>query len=97
MLGISKTIKLIFDRSAFSVRERGTKCGIACYKSTYNPLFILIQAHCNAYKFVCSTKFNYCFLPEKYALMRVLLFFIAKASQLGTHSFFPISAKIAAK
>lgn len=75
MLGISKTIKLIFDRSAFSVRERGTKCGIACYKSTYNPLFILIQAHCHAYQFVCSTKLNYRFPHEKYALMRVLLIF----------------------
>ena len=89
MLGNSKTVKLIFDHSAFSVRELGTKCGKACHKSAYNPLYILIQAHCNVYKFVCSTKLIHRFLHEKYALMRVLLFFIANASQLGTHSFFP--------
>lgn len=85
MLGISKTIKLLFDHSAFSVRERGIKCGQTCYKAACNPPYNLIQTHCNVYKFVCSTKLIHRFLHEKYALMRVLLFFIANASQLGTH------------
>ena len=85
MLGNFKIIKLIFDRSAFSAREMGGKYGQSCYQIAHNP----IPTHCNMYKFVCSTKLIHRFLPEKYALMRVLLFFIANASQLGTHSFFP--------
>ena len=93
MLGISKTIKLIFDRSAFSVREQGTKYGKTCYKAAYAP----IHAHCHAYQFVCSTKLNHCFLSEKYALMRVLLIFYCQCVPTWDTFFFPISAKFAAK
>ena len=71
MLGNLKIIKLIFDRSAFSARELGRKYGNSCYQIAYNP----IQAHCDVYEFVCSTKLIHLFLHEKYALMRVLLLF----------------------
>ena len=84
MLGSSEIIKHFFDRFTFSARELGRKYGKSCYQITHNP----IQAHCNVYKLVCSTKLIRRFLHEKYALMRVLLIFMANASQLGTHSFF---------
>lgn len=86
MLGNVKISKLIFDRSAFSARELGRKYGKSCYQISYPP----IQAHCHAYKFLCSIKINHRFLHEKYALMSVLLFFIVNVAQLGTHSFYPI-------
>ena len=97
MFGNSKTITLIFDRSAFSFRERGSKCGKTCYKSTYNPLYNLIQTHCHAYEFVCSAKLNHRFLHEKYALMRVLLFFNFQSVPTWDTFFFPFCAKFAAK
>lgn len=84
MLGSSEIIKHFFDRFTFSARELGRKYGKSCYQITHNP----IQAHCNVYKLVCSTNLIRRFLHEKYALMCVLLFFIANASQVGTHSFF---------
>lgn len=71
MLGNFKIIKLIFDRSAFSAREMGGKYGKSYYQIAHNP----IQAHCNVYQFVCSTKLFHRFLHEKYALMCVLLIF----------------------
>lgn len=84
MLENFKITKLIFDRSAFSARELGGKYGNFCHQIAHNP----IQAHCNVYKFVCSTKLIHRFLHEKYALMRVLLIFMANASQLGHILFF---------
>lgn len=93
MLGNFKIIKLIFDRSAFSVRELGRKHGKSCFQIAYNP----IQAHCHAYIFVCSIKLNHRFLHEKYALMRVLLFFNFQSDPTWDTFFFPFSAKFAAK
>ena len=85
MLEDAKIIELFFARSEFAIKELDTKYGKVCYGIAYNPPYNLIQTHCNVYKFVCSTKLIHRFLHEKYALMRVLLFFIANASQLGTH------------
>ena len=85
MLGNFKIIKLIFDRSAFSAREPGGKYGNSCYQIAYNP----IQAHCDVYEFVCSTKLIHLFLHEKYALMRVLLLFYCQCVPTWDTFFFP--------
>ena len=93
MLGSSEIIKHFFDRFTFSARELGRKYGKSCYQITHNP----IQAHCNVYKLVCSTKLIRRFLHEKYALMCVLLLFYSQCVPSWDTFFFPFSAKFAAK